>query len=146
MMPPDTTWTRAWTRADTADTAETDEEEEAEDEEEAVHLCACGDVLTVAEAQEDVESAVGVFMDAHFSIQPYSVLTHSAETDKRILNRSRIYYTFGRARAALKNEQLARTSGDEAYVLKVHKAFETTGCSCDPALCRDYKCCRMHAD
>ena len=105
-------------------------------------LCPCGDVLTRDEAVEDVNAALTHFLDAHFSLQAYTVRGAGRETDRRIKDRSRIYFALGRLAGALKQTRFVRRSGDESYVTSLQSEHAATGCNCDIVLCRDYPCCR----
>jgi hypothetical protein len=115
-------------------------EDQHEDEE--LRLCPCGDVRTPAEAVSDIESALGELMDSHF---PLGVALHTslvAETERRRIDRSRVYFALGRLKGALHQTRLVRTRGDDAYVDWLEKEYAQRMCNCDRALCDNFPCCR----
>jgi hypothetical protein len=117
----------------------------AEDDSEAdgaLVLCPCGDVLTPKEATADIGSALDELMDSHFSIGVAVNPRLVTETDRRRLDRSRVYFALGRLKGALSNKRFERTRGDEAYVTWLETNYNTHGCNCDTRFCNDFPCCK----
>ena len=116
--------------------------EDGEDEDGALVLCPCGDVLTPLEAVHDISSAMDELMDTHFALGVACNNNLVAETDRRRLDRSRVYFALGRLKGALKNTRFERTRGDEAYIAWLETNFNTHACNCDTRFCNDFPCCK----